>query len=465
MAFDQDAWPVALPPDFQGKMDELQDKLRDMKFDFNYDSDVFAKEALKAAAMADKYAAIGDKYAKSFNFNMDTKFAFAPQRGPMQIRGGNDENVYNAGLRALEGHRYDEALEDFNAVTARAGTHAEGAWYWKAYTLNKLGKRDEARASIAELKKANASSRWLDDAKALDLEIQQAAGRPVSPDTQQDDDLKVLAIQGLMQSDPDRAIPLLEGIIKGSHSPKVKDRALYVLAQNQAPRAQQTIDQVARGSSGNPDLQLKAINYISSARRRQDRGNNSTPAILPEIYNASNDVAVKRAILNAYNSNRDFVHLSEVAKNEKSPELRQAALRALGENNGQPELWQIYQGETNADVKAQILECMYNNGNVEKLSEVVRTEKDPKVLGSAIQVLASQRAPVTGDTLVAAYGNSSDERVKARIVDSLYSQRNAKALVDIARAEKDSKLKLKVVDRLSNMKQKEATDYLMEILK
>jgi hypothetical protein len=50
-------------------------------------------------------------------------------------------------------------------------------------------------------------------------------------------------------------------------------------------------------------------------------------------------------------------------------------------------------------------------------------------------------------------------------VDGLCAQRNAKALVDIARGEKDTKLKLRIVERLSNMKSKEANDYLEELLK
>ena len=44
------------------------------------------------------------------------------------------------------------------------------------------------------------------------------------------------------------------------------------------------------------------------------------------------------------------------------------------------------------------------------------------------------------------------------------SQNNAKALVDIARGEKDMKMKLRIVERLSNMRSKEAADYLQEIL-
>ena len=50
------------------------------------------------------------------------------------------------------------------------------------------------------------------------------------------------------------------------------------------------------------------------------------------------------------------------------------------------------------------------------------------------------------------------------MVDALSNQRSAKYLVELARAEKDQKLKLRIIERLSNMRSKEAQDYLMEIL-
>jgi hypothetical protein len=96
---------------------------------------------------------------------------------------------------------------------------------------------------------------------------------------------------------------------------------------------------------------------------------------------------------------------------------------------------------------------------------VVRTEKDPKVRADAMRVLASQKAGITGDTMVSLYNAEQDPQIKQSIVNGLYSQRNAKALVDIARGEKDAKMKLRIVERLSNMKNKEAQDYLEELLK
>ena len=91
---------------------------------------------------------------------------------------------------------------------------------------------------------------------------------------------------------------------------------------------------------------------------------------------------------------------------------------------------------------------MHSNGNADKLLEVVRTEKDPKVRIDAMRALASQRTGVNADTLVSLYNAEQDPQIKQSILDGLFQQRNAKALVDIARAEKDTKMKLRIVERL-----------------
>ena len=452
----------------QQKLKELQweklapqERAFEKQFEYNFDK-LPPSEWLPKPGLA--------PLARPLDFNFKYDFSDGPMFLAQQMvkartgREMNDDRLYEAGQNALDNHRYDTALENFNQVAARAGSRADAGWYWKAYTLNKLGRRDEAIAALAELRKTYSGSRWLDDAKALELEVKQQAGRPVSPESESDEDLKLMALNGLMQSDAERAVPLIENLLKGSQSPRLKDRALYVLAVSNSPRAQQSLEKVARGG-GNPDLQLKAIRYLSSMRRRQQGGNTATtPSILPEIYASSNDVNVKRAILSAYMSNRDNQHLAEVAKSEKNADLRWEAFRALGNNTGQPELWPIYQAETSVDAKEQILSCMNNNGNVEKLAEVARTEKEPKLRKAALRALSSHRDANIGDMLVSIYNTEQDAQNKRSIVDNLASQRNAKALVDIARSEKDTKMKIHIVDLLSNMKSKEASDYLMEIL-
>jgi len=51
------------------------------------------------------------------------------------------------------------------------------------------------------------------------------------------------------------------------------------------------------------------------------------------------------------------------------------------------------------------------------------------------------------------------------VVDALFVQNNATALVALARREKDGDMKVELVKRLSNMHEKEAQDYLIELLK
>jgi len=266
-----------------------------------------------------------------------------------------------------------------------------------------------------------------------------------------------------MQSDPERAFPIMENLLKTSQSPKLKRNVVYVLAQSNSPKADQLLEQIARGA-GNPDLQLRAITYMVGDKRREGRG----AQVLAEIYASSNDVNVKRTILNSFGNNRDKDHLLQVARTEKDQSLRLDAIHQLGNFNGQPELWQIYQTETSPEVKQQILQSMYNNGDVAKLTEVAKTEKDPNLRRVALQVLGSHanRTPGIADSLVAIYSTEQDERTKRSIIDTLAGQRNAKALVDLARAEKDTKMKLAIVERLSNMTKScpAATEYLTEIL-
>src|SRR6202044_3759999 len=140
--------------------------------------------------------------------------------------------------------------------------------------------------------KSYPSSRWLDDAKALQVEIRSQSGQPVSPETATDEDLKLLALNSLMNTDPERSIPMLEKLLKSSNSPKLKERALFVLAQSQSPASRDLVAGIAKGGS-NPDLQSKAIEYLGI------HGGHDNLQLLVDVYKSSNDPQVKRTILNS----------------------------------------------------------------------------------------------------------------------------------------------------------------------
>jgi len=53
-----------------------------------------------------------------------------------------------------------------------------------------------------------------------------APAAPVLPgrraETQADDELKLMAINAMLNTDPERAAPLLEKVLQGNHPPKLK---------------------------------------------------------------------------------------------------------------------------------------------------------------------------------------------------------------------------------------------------
>jgi hypothetical protein len=74
-------------------------------------------------------------------------------------------------------------------------------------------------------------------------------------------------------------------------------------------------------------------------------------------------------------------------------------------------------------------------------------------------------APEHRQTLEDIYKSSTDTAVKRAVVRSLMIGRDAAGLVALARLEKSPDMKREIVMHLSAMKTKEATDYLLELLK
>ena len=62
---------------------------------------------------------------------------------------------YSRGMDALDERNYERALTNFDeyyrSMNGQKDSRADGALYWKAYALNKLGRRDDATATLAQL--------------------------------------------------------------------------------------------------------------------------------------------------------------------------------------------------------------------------------------------------------------------------------------------------------------------------
>ena len=380
---------------------------------------------------------------------------FARAEAEEQAASKEDE-AYDRGTAALDEEHWDRAIEAFDAVVRMAGKKADAGLYWKAYALNRAGRAPEALTVVAQLRKSAPQSRWLNDARALELEIKQRSGQRTSPETEGDEDLKLMALNGLLNTDSERALPLLEKFLAGSSSSKLRERALFVLSQSDSPRAREIVMRIARGQQS-PEMQETAIRYLGLF------GGDQSKQALADLYQSSSDVSVKKAVLQSFMVSGQKARVLAAARGEKSEELRKSAIHLLGVMGAQPELWEMYGSESSVEVKKAILHAMFVGGGSERLTEVARTEKDPELRKAAIHSLGVM-GDRTGPVLLSIYTSDPDRDIRKQILHALFVQGNVKALIQIARTEKDPELRKEAVSHLSHTGSKEATDFLVELL-
>ncbi len=164
--------------------------------------------------------------------------SFAGNVEPVEIDGGQaalssaDSSLYGDGMRAINDGRWANAEAIFTMVASQHGDHAEGALYWKAYAEKKQGQLKSAHDTCAELEHTFPTSSWVHDCGALAIEIGAESGKLVDVQTLRDDDLKLLALNFLMQQNESRALAQIQEILNGDSPEKLKREALFILGQH-----------------------------------------------------------------------------------------------------------------------------------------------------------------------------------------------------------------------------------------
>ena len=253
-----------------------------------------------------------------------------------------DDDSYTAGTRAMDEHRWPDAVTAFDKVISEKGARVDAALYWKAYSLNKLGKTPLAIATCEQLHSQFGGSTWNKDCDAISMDSDKVKVKmdKVHPYVKvapygvyvdggdngvprgSDEDLKILALNSLLNRDPTAAIPLLRGILSGNQPQNVKKHALFVLAQSKSPEAESILHDAALGKL-DPQLQAEAIRSMAVFQGK--RANDT----LAEVYRTTTDVKIKKTIISAMFITRDAPLMVEMAKSEKDLELKRAIVSQL----------------------------------------------------------------------------------------------------------------------------------------
>lgn len=161
---------------------------------------------------------------------------------------------YADGVRAINNGRWSEAVAIFSRVAGQGGDHADGALFWKAYAENKLGQSSQALSDCGMLRSLHGGSKWTDECGALEIEIRGKAGKPLQPQAQPTDDLKLLALATMMQHDEKRALEQIDEILNSdAASEKLKQGALFIMGEH---HSNTVYPQIARISFVEGDVRI-----------------------------------------------------------------------------------------------------------------------------------------------------------------------------------------------------------------
>jgi hypothetical protein len=206
---------------------------------------------------------------------------------------------------------------------------------------------------------------------------------PYPPDT----DLKIEALNGLLEGHSDRVIPLLREIALDANNPDEARRAVLVLARSHRPEARTTVVEVAR--RGPEPVRLAAI-------REMGRFDGATvTAELMQVYTMSTTPRIKRQVVSSFGDRSDNVSLLTIARAESDPAVRNIAIITLGRlPDARPQLRTLYL-QAPPESRMAVLSALLTSKDEDELIRIARSEKDPLLRQRArtqLRLLATPKA-------------------------------------------------------------------------
>lgn len=380
--------------------------------------------------------------------------AVAASDGDMAPTDKASNQLYWQGQAALKKSDWSTALKRFEdlekLLREKEPQSADAALYWEAYTLVQARRTTEAKGVLEKLHREFPNSRWGKDADAL-LHQTQSGTAKVDPGIG-DEELADIAVEGLMNAPPERALPLLKKVLQSQHSTKIKKRALFVLSQLGTDEALDVVIDTTKNAS-DPELRAEAIHMlgISGEDRAIER--------LRDVYASSKDAREKRQIIEAWlvADRKDLVLAA--ARTEPDPNVRDKAIQTLGALDASAELKQLFDVTQDPENRRAIVQALGVAGNSDALAAIAGDAKLPE----KIRIEALHSLGVAGDrggetALVKLYAQANTPELRDAVLHGLLVTGDTDAVLKLYRNAKTTDEKKSLLRLLSMMGDDAAID-------
>lgn len=253
-----------------------------------------------------------------------------------------------------------------------------------------------------------------------------------------DEALKIAAVEALIAAPPERALPLARKVLDGNNSNNVKEKALFILSQIDAPEAQETLLSFAREANG--PLQAEAIRMIGIG------GNDQSLASLRPLYE-SGDSEVREAVLEALMIAGDKQTVFEIAMTAEGEDFENA-VDMLGVMGAKAELREL-RGKKGAE--EALIDAYAISGDFESLQQLALDDSNAEIQAEAIQAMGIVGGAEVGPTLVRIYRDASSEKIRDAALDGLMISDDDASVLELYRSATDSREKKELLERLVMM--------------
>ena len=407
-------------------------------------------------------------------------------------------NIFRQGRVQIEAENWNQASERFDAFVKNYPQHkdVDAALYWSAFALKKQGKPSEAEKKLERLIGEFPQSNWLDDAKAMQLELASALGNlrlvsetlkqsttaikdPNSEQSQQsaartsdDSELKLVALQSLFQANPERGIAVVAEMLKpnSNASSQLKESALALLGRSPSPQATTLLMDIARRD---PETKLRktAISWLGA------RSDEKVWDLLKDLATASNDTEIAVSAVAAISRQpqaRATAILGELARSATSSEVRRQAIFGLGQrSDGEAldALMKLFEAEPDVEKRKQIISAvsrLQGSRARAELLKIARFSPQRELRQWAILGLGRREDEAAASSLIEIYNTEQNEEIKIQIILALggsKSKAGLQKLIELAKKETSIELRRQAILALGRSSDPEAIKFLEGILK
>lgn len=433
-----------------------------------------------------------------------------------RVQGDAADSVYRAARQALNDNQYDRAAELFKSLRDKypRSSHVPNTYYWQAFALYRAGSDDQLRAARTALQTQarrypNASTRR--DAEALLRRVEGSLaqmgdedaaasaivaaqppqpaqpsqpvvavtpkpGRPPRPGSDacdDEDDIRIAALNAVLQMDAERAVPLLKTVLarRDEGSACLRRKAVFLVSQKRSDETSRILLDAVRND---PDKEVReqAVFWLS-----QVPGEETVAALDSILQDPKADPDIQEKAIFALSQHRSpraaAILCTYSGRRDRPAELREKSIFWLGQRRSaenQQCLRDLYKNLDSDDLKEKVIFSLSQMGGADNyrwLMDIALNTRENIELRKKALFWAGQARSVDIADLVKLYDSMDDREMKEQLI-FVYSQRREEAAVEklcqIGKNDRDLELRKKALFWLGQSRSQRAMECLQEVI-